>query len=152
MRCTHCDAELARVQEGGVTGLALLPKLPVPYSHPNQRVGTSIVNGPELLFWRSQFIIEAAKRERLRWRVMQLVTGGAILACALLVFSGFRSFLSAPDSQIEACALQAMGGLCTLPLLGYVLFFLQGRSRLVTEHMQRALNPSISPTPPSQRR
>lgn len=145
MRCNHCDAELVTISEGGVTGLALLPKLPTPYSHPGQRAA-SMVDGPELLYWRSRYIVQTAQRKRAFWRGLQLLAIGAALVCILLTVAGVRGLAAARNHEVERFAVLALGGMCALPLLGYMVAYFQGRARLVHEQMLNALRPSISPT------
>jgi hypothetical protein len=145
MRCDHCDAELVAISEGGVTGLALLPKLPTPYSHPGQRAA-SMVDGPELLYWRSRYIVQTAQRKRAFWRGLQLLAIGAAVVCVLVTWSGVRGLAAARDADVERFAICALGGICSLPLLAYLIAYFQGRARLVHEQMMNALRPSISPT------
>jgi hypothetical protein len=137
MRCNTCDAELVRIVQGGVRGLAVLPhdEAVVPYSHPKQR--SRHFDGRELFDFRRALVLQAAARRQAVWGGLFLVTLGLIAAAVAVGLFGAGRFVQGSHEQLEGAALALLCAMSGLPVFGYVALYFQGRAKLARESVRR---------------
>ena len=140
MRCNTCDAELTLVASGGVRGLVLLPPVQTraPYAPGGIAPRThEPFNGSELVFLRRRMLQAGAVRRYRIWRGVFLATVAALTATLLVGFIGANELFGDPRAHNETAALAFLGAFLSLPILGYIALYMQGRARLAVEEARK---------------
>jgi hypothetical protein len=137
MRCNTCNAELVRIMQGGVRGLALLPgdEGVIPYSHPLQR--SRHFDGRELLEFRRTLVLSAAARQQAVWGGLFFVTLGLLAGTVAVGLFGAGRFVEGSRDQLEGAALALLCAMTGLPIFAYTALYFQGRARLAQESVRR---------------
>ncbi|MBE7490421.1 MAG: hypothetical protein HS108_01455 [Planctomycetes bacterium] len=142
MRCNFCDAELVRVDRGGVCGLALVPP-PVtapPYCDPAQwqrRQAARAFDGALYVQFRRNEALAVLGRRRAGWAAAFWACVLLLAAAAALGLGGLAGLLRPRAEVTEPAVSLVLAAFVTLPLAGYVALYFQGRARLLAETMRR---------------
>ncbi|MBK8206572.1 MAG: hypothetical protein IPK87_07200 [Planctomycetes bacterium] len=140
MRCDNCSAELAFIESGGVSGLALLPPVgEVPYSTPAQRGARThkSFDAGALLANRRDLLLRRALRSHARWSGVFVLCMAAVVSVFAVGIGGGRELFTGSREHQELAALAMLGAMLTLPIVAYVALYFQGRSRLALEQARR---------------
>lgn len=125
MRCDNCSASLVLVQRGGVSGLLRLPtEAPVPYSDPR---ALRVLDGVELAreSWRGVLFRKMRKRSAFAF-VFAIFAGMSGLS-ALASLAALQEVATADRHTLEGATALFLGGLGSIPVLGFIAAFFWDR-------------------------